>query len=40
MSVNPENTVGIPIVNPAKVADPPKISAYKLAEETMMKNDT
>ena len=39
IKVIPENTVGIPIISPEKTADPPRCSAYALAEETIIKNE-
>ena len=39
IKVIPENTVGIPIIRPEKTADPPRCSAYALAEETIIKNE-
>ena len=39
IKVIPENTVGIPMIRPEKTADPPRCSAYALAEETIIKNE-
>jgi hypothetical protein len=35
----PEKAVGIPMIKPEKVAEPPSSSVYTLAEEMMTKNE-
>jgi len=35
----PEKAVGIPMTKPEKVAEPPRSSAYTLADEMMTKNE-
>ena len=36
----PEMSIGIPMTTPENVAVPPKCSAYKLEDETMIKNES
>ena len=38
-NATPENTVGTPMTSPENVAVPPKCSAYRLDDDTMMKNE-
>jgi hypothetical protein len=35
----PEKTVGMPMVNPENIAEPPRYSAYADADETVIKNE-
>lgn len=39
MRAKPENTVGIPMTRPENVDVPPKCSAYRFEEDTIMKKD-
>lgn len=39
ISMRPEKTVGIPMVKPENNAEPPRYSAYALADETVTKNE-